>query len=263
MTLQSREAEWEKEVSATVSKEIDVRQEERIRFEMKFAAAYEQSRDAVYGYLVYMTRDASLAEDLSQEVFLRMFLHLDKFRGEAKVRTWALRIARNVFLSYAKKKRPCLLEEQEWEQEWEPEADINRNLPEEEMLRKEEAQRVRECLMCLGEQERTVLLLRDFEELSYEEVAKIMNLTTEVVKSRLYRARKKFRKIYEAGGKRDNKGQDVPVRKIYENSGGGESEENELAGFSGLGRNRRASGEAVRNGRDKWKEADEQHERRQ
>lgn len=140
MPLQSREAEREKEVSTTISKEIDVRQEERIRFEMKFAAAYEQSRDAVYGYLVYMTRDASLAEDLSQEVFLRMFLHLDKFRGEAKVRTWALRIARNVFLSYAKKKRPCLLEEQEWE----PEADVNRNLPEEEMLRKEEAQRVRE-----------------------------------------------------------------------------------------------------------------------
>ena len=45
---------------------------------MRFAAAYEQSRDAVYGYLVYMTRDVPLAEDLSQEVFLRMFLHLDK-----------------------------------------------------------------------------------------------------------------------------------------------------------------------------------------
>ncbi len=143
-------------------KGIDVRQEERIRFEMKFAAAYEQRRDAVYGYLVYMTRDTSLAEDLSQEVFLRMFLHLDKFRGDASVRTWALRIARNVFLSYAKKKRPCLMEEQEWE----PEPDISRNLPEEEVLRQEEARRVRSCLMCLGEQERTVLLLRDFEELS-------------------------------------------------------------------------------------------------
>ena len=208
MPLQSWEAEREKEVSTTIPKKSEVRQEERIRFEMKFAAAYEQSRDAVYGYLVYMTRDASLAEDLSQEVLLTMSRPLDKFRGEAKVRTWALRIARNVFLSYAKKKRPCLLEEQEWE----PEADVNRNLPEEEMLRKEKAQRVRECLMCLGEQERTVLLLRDFEELSYEEVAKIMNLTTEVVKSRLYRARKKFRKIYEAGEKRDSKGQAVPGR---------------------------------------------------
>ncbi len=50
---------------------------------MKFATAYEESRDAVYGYLVYMTKDVQLAEDLSQEVFLRMFLHLDKFREQA------------------------------------------------------------------------------------------------------------------------------------------------------------------------------------
>lgn len=160
---------------------------------MKFAAAYEQSRDAVYGYLLYMTKDVCLAEDLSQEVFLRMFLHLDKFREEASVRTWALRIARNVFLSYAKRKRPVLLEEQEWEAV----VDITTRHPETEMLKKEQTERVRHCLMCLGEQDRTVLLLRDFEELSYEEIARIMNLTTEVVKSRIYRARQRFRKIYE------------------------------------------------------------------
>lgn len=160
---------------------------------MKFAAAYEESRDAVYGYLVYMTKDTTLAEDLSQEVFLRMFLYLDKFRGEASVRTWALRIARNVFLSYARRKRPLLLEEQEWE----PAPDVDSNVPEEEVLKKEQVVRVRKCLMYLAEQERTVLLLRDFEELSYEEIGRIMGLTVEVVKSRIYRARQKFRKVYE------------------------------------------------------------------
>lgn len=163
---------------------------------MKFAAAYEQSRDAVYGYLVYMTRDVSLAEDLSQEVFLRMFLHLGKFREESSVRTWALSIARNVFLTYAKRKRPVLLEEQDWE----PAPDLNSNQPEEEALKKEQAQEVRRCLMCLGEQERTVLLLRDFQELSYEEIAKIMGLKAEVVKSRIYRSRQKFREIYKRAG---------------------------------------------------------------
>lgn len=160
---------------------------------MKFAAAYEQSRDAVYGYLVYMTRDTELAEDLSQEVFLRMFLHLGKFRGESSVRTWALSIARNVFLSYAKRKVPALLEEQEWE----PDPDLSRNLPEEEFLKKERAENVRKCLMCLGEQERTVLLLRDFQELSYDEIAKVMKIKAEVVKSRIYRARQKFKEIYK------------------------------------------------------------------
>lgn len=162
---------------------------------MKFAAAYEQCRDSVYGYLVYMTKDTALAEDLSQEVFLRMFLHLDKFRGEASVRTWGLRIARNVFLNYAKKKRPVLLEEQEWERL----QDGCNSQPEEVVLKKERAEGIRQCLMCLGEQERTVLLLRDFQELSYEEIGRIMNFTPEVVKSRIYRARQKFRRIYESG----------------------------------------------------------------
>jgi len=163
---------------------------------MKFTVAYEQCRDAVYGYLAYMTKDAVLAEDLSQEVFLRMFLHLDKFRGDASVRTWGLRIARNVFLSYAKRKQPVLLDEQEWE----PETDLSRNEPEEEALRKESAQEVRRCLMCLSEQERTVLLLRDYQQLSYEEIGKIMELTTDVIKSRIYRARQKFRRVYEENG---------------------------------------------------------------
>ena len=166
-----------------------------MRGKMKFAVAYEQCRDSVYGYLVYMTKDVTLAEDLSQEVFLRMFLHLDKFRGEASVRTWGLRIARNVFLSYAKKKQPVLLEEQEWEQL----PDLSRSQPEEEALKKEEAEKIHRCLMCLSEQERTILLLRDFQELSYEEIGKIMDFTTEVVKVRIFRARQKFRKIYEKG----------------------------------------------------------------
>lgn len=163
---------------------------------MKFATAYEQSRDAVYGYLVYMTRDISLAEDLSQEVFLRMFLHLGKFREESSVRTWALSIARNVFLSYAKRKKPVLLEEQHWELL----PDVSGNQPEEKALKKEQAEEVRRCLMYLGEQERTVLLLRDFQEFSYEEIAGIMGLKVEVVKSRIYRARQKFKDIYKRVG---------------------------------------------------------------
>lgn len=160
---------------------------------MKFAKAYEQCRDSVYGYLVYMTKDTALAEDLSQEVFLRMFLHLDKFRGEASVRTWGLRIARNVFLSYAKKKQPVLLEEREWEQL----QGGYGSQPEEEALKREEAEKIRECLICLNEQERTILLLRDSQELSYEEIARIMEFSPEVVKSRIYRARRKFRRLYQ------------------------------------------------------------------
>ncbi len=96
-------------------------------------------------------------------------------------------------MTYARKKRPILLQEQDWESM----PDITENLPEQEIIKQEEAGYVRQCLMCLAETERTILLLRDFEELSYEEISKIMDLSADVVKSRLYRARQKFRKIYE------------------------------------------------------------------
>lgn len=159
---------------------------------MKFQTAYEETRDSVYGYLLYMTRDKQLAQDLSQETFLKMFLHMGKFRGEASVKTWALTIARNVFLSYARKKQPVLMEELPLEAKEVPFS----NLPEEIMLRREKEEQVRECLQYLGELERTVLLLRDYEQLSYEEMATILETSTEALKSRLYRARQKFKKIY-------------------------------------------------------------------
>lgn len=159
----------------------------------KFNDVYKECRDAVYGYLLYMTKDIQLAEDLSQETFLRIFLSIGKFKGDSKAKTWALKIARNVFMSYARKKRPILLEEQELFKHGEATTDV----PEEHMLQREEGERVQAILMQLNEQERTVLLLRDYEELSYEEIASILETNVGVIKSRLYRTRHKFKALYK------------------------------------------------------------------
>jgi RNA polymerase sigma-70 factor (ECF subfamily) len=160
---------------------------------MKFSTAYEQSKDAVYGYLTYMTKDIQLAEDLSQETFLKMFINIRKYKGTANIKTWALKIARNTFLTYAKKKQPILLEEQIM--------DLNpgsyQNEPEENILQKEKGEQIRKIMMTLNENERTILILRDYAELSYEEIAQIINTDVGALKSRLYRARQKFRKLYE------------------------------------------------------------------
>ena len=161
---------------------------------MKFSIAYEQSKDAVFGYLTYMTKDIPLAEDLSQETFLKMFINIRKYKGTASVKTWALKIARNTFLTYARKKQPILLEEQELDSY----AVTYQNKPEEIFLQKEKAEMTKKIMMALNENERTILLLRDYEGLSYEEIARILNISSEMLKSRLYRARQKYRKLYEA-----------------------------------------------------------------
>lgn len=158
----------------------------------KFHAVYEECKDSIYGYLLYMTKDVQLAEDLSQETFLKIFLHLGRFKEKCSVKTWALRIARNTFLTYAKKKQPDLLEEQKYRND---EA-LELRTPENIVLQKEEEKRIQSIFMLLNEQDRTIILLRDYEKLSYEEIALILDVNVGVIKSRIYRARQKFKKLY-------------------------------------------------------------------
>ena len=160
---------------------------------LKFQTVYEECKDSVYAYLLYMTKDVQLAQDLSQETFLKIFLYVGRFKGESSVRTWVLRIARNIFLTYARKKRPELLEEQKIEKV----RAVEHMTPETIILQKEEGKRIQDILLHLNEQDRTILLLRDYEKLSYEEIALILDVNTGVVKSRIYRARQKFRQLYD------------------------------------------------------------------
>ncbi len=125
---------------------------------MKFFTAYEQSKNAVFAYLTYMTKDVQLAEDLSQETFLKMFIHIRNFKGTANVKTWALKIARNTFLTYARKKQPVLLEEQE--------LDLNsgpcQNEPEMSFLQKEKAEMIKKSFLCAREHYRQVIITMDY-----------------------------------------------------------------------------------------------------
>lgn len=164
----------------------------------RFEKIYQEQKDTVYGYLYYMSREEQVSMDLSQETFLKVYRSLDKFKGQCSEKTWCLTIARNTFLSYARKRRPELLEEADWERM----ADCTRG-PEESVLQKEQGVLVRQVLARLSEPERTVLLLRDYEGLSYREIEEIMGLSEVAVKGRIFRARQHFRSLYEDldGGK--------------------------------------------------------------
>lgn len=158
----------------------------------RFEMLYREYRDTVYGYLYYMCREEELARDLSQETFLKIFQGMRKYRGECSEKTWCLTIARNTFLSYARKKQPMLLGEEILEAEEDAEA----NRPEEQVIRQEKIKSIRDVLAKLSEDERTILLLRDYEGISYEEIARILNITESNVKVKLHRIRQKYRRLY-------------------------------------------------------------------
>ena len=158
---------------------------------LQFERIYQEQKNSVYGYLYYMTQNHQTAEDLSQETFLKVYLGMKKFKGECSEKTWCLTIARNTFLSFARKKRPELLCEECPEQMLPFE-----NMPEEKIIEQENREETAAAFFALNADDRTILLLRDYERLSYAEIAGIMGLSEAVVKVRIYRARGRYRKVY-------------------------------------------------------------------
>lgn len=128
------------------------------------------------------------SEDVAQDAFLRAFHRLDRFRGDASFRAWLLQIVRNSALDSlaAQKRRP--------EPAADPEPDGGRSAagpqtPVDALDVRERRERLRTKLRLLPEQHRAVLVLRDLEGLSYDEIAATTGTPLGSVKGRLHRAR--------------------------------------------------------------------------
>ena len=138
-------------------------------------------------------KDYDTAEDIFQEVFIKVNAKLEEFRGESSIKTWILRITVNACKDYLKSaynRRVTMFSEEEEENI--PAADMV-----EEIERKQDGEKIREALLLLPEKYREVLVCLYFEERSVAEAAKVLGLSEGTVKSRLSRAREKFRVILE------------------------------------------------------------------
>src|SRR3954468_6591290 len=128
------------------------------------------------------------AEDVSQDAFLRAFHRLDRFRGDAPFRAWLLRITHNAALDHLARRRPEPVDPQAFDAS-EPSAS---RPPAERLELRERIERLERKLHGLSAQHRTVLVLRDAEGMSYEEIADITDSPLGSVKGRLHRARREF-----------------------------------------------------------------------
>lgn len=165
-----------------------------------FETIYEEHKQSIYAYLYYMTKDIEVAEDLCQETFLKIYLNLKKFKGDCSIKTWCMTIARNTFLSWVKKKQVVCVEINEELVG----SKSNKNEPEHRMITKEQGEFIKGILLMLKEEYRTVIILRDYEGLSYKEIGLITNLSETKVKVTIYRAREQYKKLFEKlGGERN------------------------------------------------------------
>jgi len=141
----------------------------------------------VVGITYRMSGDAMLAEDASQDAFLRAWQRLDRFeyRGAGSFRAWLCRIATNITVDRLRKVRPTV------QLETLPLPGGVR--PDEAHLRSEETQAVRAAVLRLPAASRAALILREYEGLSYREIAEALSIPIGTVMSRLNYARRKLR----------------------------------------------------------------------
>ncbi len=125
-------------------------------------------------------KDVHLAEDASQETFIKAWRGIKNFKAESSFSTWIFTIAKNVC-------RDILAKEKTAVELTENVADFS--TPENEIIKKDESLRVRRALSMLSSEYKTILILREWQGLSYSEIADVLCLSEGTVKSRISRAR--------------------------------------------------------------------------
>jgi RNA polymerase sigma-70 factor, ECF subfamily len=134
------------------------------------------------------------AEDVSQDAFLRAFHRLDHFRGDAPFRSWLLRITHNAALDHLARRRAEPVDPETLDT-----GELSTTRPPADRLEvRERIERLERKLRGLNPHHRVVLVLRDAEGLSYEEIADITDTPLGSVKGRLHRARREFVEMLRA-----------------------------------------------------------------
>jgi RNA polymerase sigma-70 factor (ECF subfamily) len=125
---------------------------------------------------------------VSQDAFLRAFHRLSSFKGEAPFRTWLLQITHNAAINTATRRRPVPVD-RELEQAEDRDTPDSERRPAESLERREREQRLQLKLGALRTSYRSLIVLRDLEGLSYDEISRLLEMPVGSVKGRLHRAR--------------------------------------------------------------------------
>ena len=164
-----------------------------------FRALVVRSQRRVYAVALGIVKDRDLAWDVSQEAFVRVHAHLADFKGESSFSTWVLRIVSHLAIDALRKERTS--SKDDIDEMREPDlaaagegilATGLGNDPQQNLLRRELATHMTQALAQLPDKHRTILVLREVEGLSYEELAERLEIPKGTVMSRLFHARTKM-----------------------------------------------------------------------
>lgn len=165
----------------------------------KIVKLYEKN---VYNSALYIAKNREDAFDISQEVFLKLWRTLPSYRGDASLKTWVATITRTCAIDYIRarnQKQTSSLTYEEDEKEIDVIDEDTASNPEKSFEQKERAAAVRKAVGALPEPIRETLILREFHDLSYAEIANIQKISEGTVKSRISRGREQIKEFLKNG----------------------------------------------------------------
>jgi RNA polymerase sigma-70 factor (ECF subfamily) len=147
---------------------------------------------AVYTMVYRLTGDSHLAEDATQQAFIKAWQHLPSYRPTASLRAWLGRIAINTSLDTLRHDKRILPDDEMIDDREDPQPG-----PESQIIDKQRAAAIQNALLSLNETNRSVLVLREYSGMSYQEIANVLEIPLGTVMSRLNNARTQLRTILQ------------------------------------------------------------------
>lgn len=157
---------------------------------------YELHKEAIFRYFLRMSGNWEEAGELTQETFFQVCLSFYRFRQESTFKTWLFSIARNVYLKHLREKNKHRMIS------WEEDMPFQERVPQykdpsaEVLILKEEREGIQRALALLSETARTIIILKEYEELSHEEIASIFGQTVNWSRVTYFRAKKQLGQVY-------------------------------------------------------------------
>lgn len=148
---------------------------------------YDQYFKDVYLFVLLLSRNETIAEEITQETFLKALKSIDKFKGNCKINVWLCQIAKNTYYSYYENQK-------RFEQADIPEKACESNI-EKTLMDKEEAARIHKALHYLDEPYKEVFTLRVFAELSFAQISQLFEKTESWARVTFHRAKRKIQDL--------------------------------------------------------------------
>ena len=152
----------------------------------KVAVIYERYKKPLFNYFLRFGVDKDSCRDLTQQVFYRIIHYRNSYKNQHGFRSWIYRIARNIFLDFLKESGIKMND-----------IDDHHEIAEEAPNDEEQHILIRKALQSIHNDYREVLMMSGYEELKYEEIAVVLNISVALVKVRVHRGLKELKKEYE------------------------------------------------------------------